>query len=60
MFLKLPFAVSFSVLFITIHYAVFRQSFRTFAYHYVYIYVYMYAYIYIYDICICIYITQSC
>ena len=30
MFLKLPFAVSFSVLFITIQYAVFRISFRTF------------------------------
>ena len=30
MFLKLPFAVSFSVLFFTIQYAVFRKSFRTF------------------------------
>ena len=37
MFLKLPFAVSFSVLFITIQYAVFRKSLRTF-----YIYIYMY------------------
>ena len=30
MFLKLPFAVSFSVLFITIQYAVIRKSLRTF------------------------------
>ena len=29
MFLKLPFAVSFSVLFIAIQYEVFRMSFRT-------------------------------
>ena len=39
MFLKLPFAVSFSVLFITIQYAVFRKSFRTF---YVSLYIYIY------------------
>ena len=40
MFLKLPFAVSFRVLFITIQYAVFRKSFRTF-YISLYIYIYM-------------------
>ena len=39
-FLKFPFAVSFSVLFITIQYAVFRKSFRTF-YVSFYIYIYM-------------------
>ena len=39
MFLKLPFAVSFSVLFITIQYAVFRKSFRTF---YVSLYIYIF------------------
>ena len=39
MFLKLPFAVSFSVLFITIQYAVFCKSFRTF---YVSICIYIY------------------
>ena len=38
MFLKLPFAVSLSVLFITIQYAVFRRSFRTF---YVSLYIYI-------------------
>ena len=38
MFLKLPFAVSFSVLFFTIQYAVFRKSFRTF---YVSLYIYI-------------------
>ena len=39
MSLKLPFGVSFSVLFITIQYAVFRKSFRTF---YVSLYIYIY------------------
>ena len=38
MFLKLPFAVSFSVLFITIQYTVFRKSFRT---SYVSLYIYI-------------------
>ena len=38
MFFKLPFAVSFSVLFITIQYAVFRKSSRTF---YVSLYIYI-------------------
>ena len=40
-FLKLPFAVSFSVLFFTIQYAVFRKSFRTF---YVSLSIYIYDY----------------
>ena len=44
MFFKLPFAVSFSVLFITIQYAVFRKSFRTF-------YVSLFMYIYV---CVCV------
>ena len=48
MFFKLPFAVSFSVLFITIQYAVFRKSFRTFN---VSLYIYIDIYIYI-DRCI--------
>ena len=42
MFLKLPFAVSLSVLFITVQYAVFRISFRTF---YVSLYIYIYIYV---------------
>ena len=41
MSLKLPFAVSFSVLFITIQYAVIRKSLRTFNVS-LYIYIYMY------------------
>ena len=61
MFLKLPFAVSFSALFITIQYVVFRKSFRT---SYVSLCIYIYALnmynIYIYIayayMCICIYI----
>ena len=49
---KLSFAVSFSVLFITIQYAVFRKSFRTFYVSICYVYlVYIlcvyYTYIYI-------------
>ena len=58
MFSKLPFAVSFSVSFITIQYAVFRRSLRMFyvpLYIYIYIYIsvtyiffdYLYTYIYI-------------
>ena len=43
MFLKLPFAVLFSVLFITIQYALFRKSLRTF---YVSLYIYIKQYIY--------------
>ena len=39
MFLNLPFAVSSSVLFITVQYAVYRKSFRTF---YVSLYIYIY------------------
>ena len=39
MFLKLPFAVSFSVLFITIPCAVFRKSFNTFYVSLLYIYI---------------------
>ena len=42
MFLKLPFAVSFSDLFVAIQYAVFRRSPRTF-----YVSLYLYIYIYI-------------
>ena len=42
MFLKLPFAVSYSVLIITIQYVVFRKSLRTF-YVSLYIYIYIYA-----------------
>ena len=38
MFFKLPFGVSFSVLFITMQYAVFRKSLRTF---YVTLYIYI-------------------
>ena len=57
MFLKLPFAVSFSVLFITIQYEVFCKSIRTFyvslciyiyTYRYTYTYTYTYIHIYIY------------
>ena len=43
MFLKLSFAVSFSVLFITIQYAVFPKPFRTsYVSLYIYIYIHMY------------------
>ena len=55
MFLKLPFVVSSRDLFITIQYAVFRKSFRTFlriamnfAYIYLYICMFIYTYIHIY------------
>ena len=48
MFFKLPFAALFSVLFITIQYAVFSKSFRTF---YVSLYIYICAYI-VYIVCI--------
>ena len=54
MFLKLPFAVSLSVLFFTIKYAVFHKSFRTF---YVSLYIYIYIYIYIYSKSL--YVVQS-
>ena len=40
MFLKVPFAFSFSDIFIAIHYAVFRKSLRTF-YVSLHIYIYM-------------------
>ena len=51
MFLKLPFAVSISVLFLTIQYAVFRNSFRTFCVSlYIYEYTYMHVCVHIYDI----------
>ena len=49
MFLKLPFAVSLSVLFITIQYAVFSKSFRTF-----------YVSLCISDLCIYIYMIVGC
>ena len=49
MFLKLPFAVSLSVLFITIQYAVFRKSFRTFYVSLCISDLCIYIYIYIYD-----------
>ena len=52
MFLKLPFTVSFSVLFFTIQYAVFRKSFRTF---YVSICIYVYMQLYVYALCMNIY-----
>ena len=45
MFLKLPFAVSLSVLFIAIQYVVFCKSFRTF---YVSLYIHTYIYTHIY------------
>ena len=66
MFLKLSFAVSLSVLFFTIQYAVFRKSIRTFylslyIYIYIYIYTHMYIYIniYIYILSICTFLTKA-
>ena len=57
-FLKLPFAVSFSDLFINIQYAVFRKSLRASSVSlYMYIYIYMHIHIYMHiRVYICIWI----
>ena len=51
MFLKLPFAVSISVLFITIQYAVVVNHLECFTYHYEF-HIYIYIYIYVCVVCV--------